>query len=271
MMPREEGVVRPTVTDRTPKLGPHAIFAATGADLQTLRRNLKLPDTKRLYLSGIYYDANNLKSPALVGPMMGAASAVMVLETLRVWGVRSIVFVGWCGSLSTQLRIGDILLPDSAIVDEGTSPHYDQKTGAIVYPHGNLCDQIKKLLQKRQVAHCVGCIWSTDGIFRETPTQIKKFQNRGALAVEMEFSALCSAAEFYALPFAALMIVSDELSTLQWRPGFKQKEFKHARIAVCDFLTEKYRSLDHDGYCAVGGTTREIQSKLSQRKPTDQR
>jgi purine-nucleoside phosphorylase len=255
MMPREEGVVRPTATDHTPKLGPLAIFAATGADLQTLRRNLKLPDTRHLYLSGIYYDSNNLKSPALVGPMMGAASAVMVLETLRVWGVRTIVFVGWCGSISTQLCTGDILLPDSAVVDEGTSPHYGQETGAIVYPHDKLCDLLSKSLLKRQIVHCAGRVWSTDGIFRETPTQIKKFQNKGALAVEMEVSALCSAAEFYALSFAALLIVSDELSILQWRPGFKDKVFKQARIAVCNFLTERYRSLDHDGYCAVSGRT----------------
>lgn len=255
MIPLEEGVVRPTATDYTPKLGPFAIFAATEADLQTLRRNLKLPDTRHLFLSRIYYDANDLKSPVLVGPMMGAASAVMVLETLRVWGVQTIVFVGWCGSISTRLHTGEVLLPDSAVVDEGTSLHYGQETGAIVYPHDKLCDLLKKSLHTHQISHCAGRVWSTDGIFRETPTKIEKFQKKGALAVEMEVSALCSAAEFYALSFVALLIVSDELFTLQWRPGFKDKMFKQARIAVCDFLTERYRSLHHDGYCGVGGPT----------------
>ena len=255
MMHGEDGVVRPIATGHTPKLGPLAIIVATGTDLQILRRNLKLPDTRRLYLSGLYYDSTDLKSPALVGPLMGAACAVMVLETLRAWGVQSIVFVGWCGSISSQLRTGDILLPDGAIVDEGTSLHYGQKTGSIVNPDGKLCDRLNKSLQESKITYCMGLVWSTDGIFRETPTQIKKFQSRGALAVEMELSALCSAAGFYALSFAALLIVSDELFTLQWRPGFKDKAFKQARNTVCNFLTERYRSLDHDGYSGAGGKT----------------
>jgi purine-nucleoside phosphorylase len=179
----------------------------------------------------------------------------MVLEMLRAWGAQTIVFVGWCGSISGRLRTGDILIPVDAVVDEGTSLHYGQEIGAIVHPNGDLCDSLSKSMLKGKIAHCKGRVWSTDGIFRETPTQIKKFQNKGAAAVEMELSALCSAAKFYALSFAALLIVSDELFTLQWRPGFKDKAFKQARRAVCNFLTERYRSLDHDGYCGVGGAT----------------
>lgn len=238
MMPRQEGVVRPVATARSPQLGPLAIIAATGSDLQILRRNLNLSDERRLYLSTLHYDSTDLTSPALVGPVMGAACAVMVLETLRAWGVHTIVFLGWCGSIDSRLRTGDLLLPDSAIVDEGTSPHYGRETGATVHPHGKLCGELSQSLKKSKIAHRRGRVWSTDGIFRETPAQINKFRNQGALAVEMELSALCSAADFYALSFAAVLVVSDELFTMEWQPGFKDKLFIRARTRVCHFLTE---------------------------------
>jgi hypothetical protein len=45
---------------------------------------------------------------------------------------------------------------------------------------------------------------------------------------------------------AALLIVSDELFTLEWRPGFKEKRFKKSRTAVCELLTDSYRRLNHD-------------------------
>lgn len=250
----EDGIVQPVCTRHTPRLGPLAIIAATDEDFHILRQNLGLPDSRKLFLSGLCLDAADSGSPVLVGPLMGAPYAVMVLETLRAWGVQTLFFLGWCGSISSDLRSGDILLPDSAIIDEGTSLHYEQYSGDIVRPSAGLCDTLIKTLQQSKLAHRKGRVWSTDAIFRETPSKIKKFQKQGALAVEMELSALCSAARFYGLSFAALLIVSDELFTLQWRPGFKDKVFKQSRTAVCSLLSEIHRSLDHDGYQRAGRT-----------------
>lgn len=234
----EDGIVQPVCTDGTPRLGPFAIMVATDADVQALRRNLNMPDSRDLYLSRLHYNASQPELPALVGPLMGAPYAVMILETLRAWGVRTILFSGWCGAISKDASIGDILLPDSAVIDEGTSPHYKQLPGVVVHPRKELHQLLCKSLQDEAVSYTVGRIWSTDGIFRETPSKVRKFQELGCLAVEMEISALFSAARFYKLSLAAILIVSDELASMQWKPGFKNKEFKEARQKVCHLVTD---------------------------------
>jgi purine-nucleoside phosphorylase len=74
-----------------------------------------------------------------------------------------------------------------------------------------------------------GAVWTTDGVFRETPSKVRSFRDKGAVAVEMEFSALLSAAVFYRLSLTGVMVVSDELFTGKWRPGFKENAFALAR------------------------------------------
>jgi len=242
----EDGIVRPVFTDRSPRLGPVAIMVATAADFEVLHKRLILPDGRKLFLSRIAFDAHDPRAPSLVGPLMGAPYAVMVFETLAAWGVQTVLFLGWCGSVNSSLRNGDIVLPDSAIVDEGTSLHYHQVTGAIVRPHAEPFEALQQALIQRQANHCAGRVWSTDGIFRETPAQISKFKAQGAVAVEMEVSALFSSAQFYDLTMAALLVVSDELFDDQWRPGFKTEMFKASRLLACDLLTDICRRVNHD-------------------------
>lgn len=242
----EEGIVRPVTNDRTPRLGPLVIMVATEGDCKILRRSMGLPDQRPLFLSRIHYNSADQSQPALVGPVIGAPYAGMVLETLRSWGASSIVFYGWCGSISKAYRIGDILIPDSAIVDEGTSLHYLQAPGATVRPHGGVYGQLGKTLHRQAISHKTGRVWSTDGIFRETPSRVEKFKKRGCVAVEMELSALFSISKYYELSLAALLVVSDELFDMQWRPGFKDEKFKSSKRLVHEILLERHGSLFHE-------------------------
>jgi purine-nucleoside phosphorylase len=242
----EDGIVRPICNQDTPVLGPLAIIAATSPDFHFLQQKLSLPETRTLFFSTINYDASDSTAPTLVGPFMGAPYAVMLLETLHAWGVRTIFFVGWCGSITSRFCNGDILLPDSAVVDEGTSLHYGQHTGAIVRPDDRLLEGLQKEIGRMDIAYGSGRVWTTDGVFRETPRQIKKYKALGAVAVEMELSALFSTAQYYRLSMAALLVVSDELFSLQWRPGFKEKRFQRSRKTVCEFLWNMVGSMNHD-------------------------
>ena len=60
----------------------------------------------------------------LTAPALGAPYAVMVLEKLMVLGARMVLALGWCGSLQSQLSIGDLVLPTATVSTEGTSGHY---------------------------------------------------------------------------------------------------------------------------------------------------
>lgn len=246
MIPADKGIVQPISDRRTPKLGSVAVMAATQADFEELRRHLGLPRQRNLFLSRLCYCEDDDTKPSLVGPVMGAPYAAMLLETLYAWGVEKLIFYGWCGSIDSQIRSGDIILPDSAIIDEGTSAHYHKETGATVHPNGALRSVLSDACDNRSIRQSSGRIWTTDGIFRETPERVERFQSEGAVGVDMELSALCSVALFHDLPLAAVLVVSDELFDLQWRPGFKQPEFKVSRARVCETLVEIIKDGFHE-------------------------
>ncbi len=240
-MTHENAIVRPVRTKRTPVLGPLAVMAASDGDVQILRKELALTDSFPLYMSRLYYNRADPAIPAVVGPFMGAPYAVMLLEILRAWGTQKTFFIGCCGSTDQRVGIGDIIVPSGAWIDEGTSVHYGQCGDEAVRTDDTLRGLLQQGLVQRNANFHSGLIWSTDAIFRETRTQIHKYQQLGALAVEMELSALLSAAAFYALPLAAILTVSDELFTFQWRTGFKSDAFKQSRLTACSLITDLLR------------------------------
>lgn len=246
MIPPDQGIVQPVRSKRTPELGPVAIMAATEADFQDLRRQLDLPERRKLFLSQLCYGTNDHGKPSLVGPVMGAPYAAMLQETLYAWGMQNLIFFGWCGSISSRYRSGDIIVPDGAIIDEGTSLHYRQGTGAEVQPNAEQRSALEKALDDQSIEHRNGRIWTTDGIFRETPDRVQRFRAEGAVGVDMELSALISVAMFHNLPIAAVLAVSDELFDLQWRPGFSKAEFRASRGKICDLLSQIDGNMFHE-------------------------
>ena len=223
-----EGIVQPIVTDRTPRIGPLGIMAATGTDLPALMAALALEKgrSRSLYMSQLHIRDDGV---FLSGPFMGAPYAVMLLETLVAWGAREILFLGWCGSISPDVRIGDILVPTLAWIDEGTSRAYTPQAGPTARPAEDLTRSITAWLEKEGISFHQGAIWTTDAIFRETPDKVKHYQDQGALAVEMELSAMFTVSAFLGVSFSAVLVVSDDLSGLSWNPGFKDRRFAENR------------------------------------------
>ena len=244
-MTEEEGIVQPVKGKSAPDLGRWAILVATYADFAELCRLLgREPDeARRLYTSRLVLKEGE---PALVGPMVGASYAAMVLETLIVWGARRFVFVGWCGTLVPTLPVGGLLLPNEALIDEGTSAHY-RIAGATAdgrcRPSERMQRAVAAALRNTGAEWQEGIVWSTDGIFRETPSQVRRHRRKGAVAVEMEASALFSVARFRGVEVGAAMVVSDDLSTLTWRHGFRDPRFMQGRQALCEGIADLCRTI----------------------------
>jgi purine-nucleoside phosphorylase len=79
-----------------------------------------------------------------------------------------------------------------------------------------------------------GLVWSTDAPFRETVGKVVKYQKAGALAVDMEISALYTVAAFRSILVAAALVVSDDLSSLTWVHGFREPGFGRARAVMVE-------------------------------------
>lgn len=187
--------------------------------------------SRKLYLSDIYIGDFKGTQIAIAGPMLGAPQAILILERMIAMGARHFIATGWCGSLQTHVRIGDIVLPADAISEEGTSQHYP-KCAATPSPH--LQQSIERVLETSGMPVHHGTVWTTDAPFRETVSKVKKFQSEGVLAVEMETSALFTVAAYRGIDLAVVLVVSDDLSEFKWRHGFREPVFKEARQKAVD-------------------------------------
>lgn len=236
-------IVKPIPPKRAPLPGSLAIMVATAGDMRNLRKRLGIPaePVTRLFASQLLLQNNRGRGLSIVGPFVGAPYATMILETLVVCGVERVVFFGWCGGVSPQVEIGDIVLPDQAIIDEGTSCHYQSGTGdgrcqtgvdGYAEPAASVTDRLRKGLETERVKFHEGAIWSTDAIFRETAEKVKYYQERGALAVEMEVSALFAAGRFHNIAVGGILAVSDSVAGYTWRQGFKDPRFQTTRQTI---------------------------------------
>ncbi len=228
-----DAIIQPRRGRSAPRLGPAAVLAATGPDLGRLRDRLGFgADPGRpLHISRLYTASESFPGLSLAGPMVGAPYAVMVAETLIAWGARSLMFIGWCGAIDATVAIGDLVLATSAFIDEGTSRHYlpAPRASAASSP---LALRVADCCAAAQIDVHAGAVWTTDAPYRETPEQVRDYRRRGALAVEMEVSALYTVAAFRRAEAAALLVVSDDLSSLTWAPGFKDPRFARGRDAA---------------------------------------
>ena len=234
----DTAIVKPLKTANTPEIGPLAVMISTTTDWRYLLqlKNREPHRLRTLFTSQLLCGSGLPPAWSMVGPMVGAPYAAMVLETLIAWGAERVLFMGWCGSISADVRIGDIVLPTAAIVDEGTSPHYQDGADKTVSPDDGMLDQIRIALNENELPYLRTSVWSTDAIFRETPEKVKFHQANAVGAVDMETSALFSVGRFRNISVASVLVVSDDLSSLQWRPGFKDPHFTESRIAVCEVI-----------------------------------
>lgn len=239
--PTFDAIVNPVITQNTPDAGEVAVLVSSTSDLKPLLRSLEEtgPVAERsLFMSRHYLGTCGAGRVSLVGPIMGAPYAVALLDTLVAWGVKQILFLGWCGSTSSQVAIGDIIVPDQAFIDEGTSRHYGQEQASVRCPPGKLPERVLTALEQAGSSNHRGAVWTTDAIYRETEQQVRRFQKKGALAVEMEVSALFSAAQFRGVDICSVLVTSDCLHDMQWQPGFRDRRFPAGRQAAVTAIRE---------------------------------
>ncbi len=212
--------------------------AEAASALTTLRK--KGGKKRKLFHSGLVVAPEEEFFAA--GPAIGAPMAVLTLEKLVVLGVKRLVLCGWCGAVASELRIGDIIVPELAEAGEGTSPYYPAPRP--LRPHHGLRRELLDLLQERGLAAAGGTLWSTDAPYREERTTLARLHHQhGVVAVDMEFSALCAVAAFRGIALAAVLVVSDELTGAAWRPGFSIPLFLRQTSAVLTALLDQAGNL----------------------------
>ena len=192
-MPEDRAIIHPVKGKTSPDPGHLAVLVSTAADLNVLCQAVEVDPrvSHRLFTSRMHTGFDTRQRPfSLIGPIIGAPYAVMLLETLIVWGARQFIYFGWCGTLAAEVSIGDVVLPTAAAIDEGTSRHYLHEPTGYSRPAPPVAGEIRRACRDTKHRFHEGPVWSTDAIFRETRDKVSHYQDQGVLAVEMELSAL---------------------------------------------------------------------------------
>jgi uridine phosphorylase len=243
----EGAVIEPRRGSREEPGAPVAIMACAEADRRGLcRRAAATTGRARQVCNARFLEVTHEgRILTVAGPILGAPQAVLVLEKLIALGSRTIIVLGWCGSLQACLRIGDWLMPTGARSEEGTSAHYPT-AAADFAPDADLCARLEAFCERRGHPLQAGPVWSTDAPFRETAAKVRSYAAEGLMAVEMEMSALFRVAVYREVRLTGLLVVSDELFTLKWRPGFRSTRFRNSRRRAAALLLDFCASLPPD-------------------------
>ncbi len=152
---------------------------------------------------GIYYSG------------VGAPLAVLCFEQAIGYGFKRFVACGGAGVLKKNIQVGKIIIPSSALRDEGTSYHYHPPERII-----EMDDMAVKVLENEMktdgTPYIVGRTWTTDAPFRETKNKIKQRIDEGCIAVDMECSAFIATARFRNVKFGQYLYAGDDLSGEEW-------------------------------------------------------
>ena len=146
---------------------------------------------------------------------VGAPASAAMLEDVFLMGVEKVIVFGTCGVLQKDIDDCSIIIPDSAVRDEGTSYHYAPSSDEIKV-NEKYMGTFTNLMDELHIKYTVGKTWSTDAIYRETVDKVKRRKERGCICVDMECSADAAVAQFREKDLIQFFYAADNLDAEQW-------------------------------------------------------
>jgi uridine phosphorylase len=222
--PMHDAVIEPRhVRTRLDDAPEHAVLCLFGEVIERLARD----DAPVLWelsaahgVHPVYEITVGSRPVAVFHPGVGAPLAGAFFEEAIACGCRKFVGIGMAGALIPDVLIGHVVVPTSAVRDEGTSYHYRAAAREAV-PTPEAVAAIEEILVRRSVPYVTGKTWTTDAPFRETRRKVERRVAEGCLTVEMEASALFSIAAFREVQIGMILLTSDSLAGEEWdKSGF---------------------------------------------------
>ncbi len=146
---------------------------------------------------------------------VGAPLAAGLLDEVICYGCRSFIACGGAGVLDREIAVGHVVVPVSAVRDEGTSYHY-MPPSREVEPSPRAVEAIERTLIERSVPYVKGKTWTTDAFYRETPAKVALRKAEGCVTVEMEAAAFFAVAQFRNVTFGQMLYGGDDVSGEEW-------------------------------------------------------
>ena len=152
---------------------------------------------------------------ALFNSYVGSAGCVGLLEEIFAMGVEKLVMFGTCGVLDPDIEDCSVIIPTSAVRDEGTSYHYAPPSDEIEV-NRKYTDDFRRILDSHGCRYTQGKVWTTDALYRETREKIRRRRESGCICVDMECSAVAALAAFRGKDVFQFFYAADNLGAEEW-------------------------------------------------------
>lgn len=152
---------------------------------------------------------------ALFMSRVGAPACTVAYEEVLAMGLEKLIMFGTCGVLDRNIDDLAIIIPSSAIRDEGTSYHY-MKASEEITVNEKYVSEFIDILSANNVSYVKGKVWTTDAPYRETRAKVLKRKEQGCVCVDMECSAMNAVAKFRNKDLFQFFYAADNLDSAKW-------------------------------------------------------
>ncbi|MDF2631780.1 MAG: udp1 [Caproiciproducens sp.] len=170
---------------------PYAILPGDPKRVDRIKEYLtdvKEIDFNREYksISGTYKSVRVMA----VSTGIGGASTGIAVEELHNIGVKTMIRIGSCGALQPEIKLGDLILINGAVRDDGASKTYIDPIYPAVPDTELLLCTMEAAAEQSFRSH-VGKARSHDSFYTDEEDQIDRFWgSKGVLGADMETAAL---------------------------------------------------------------------------------
>lgn len=171
---------------------------------------------------------------ALFMSKVGAPACTICYEEVLVMGLEKLIMFGTCGVLNKEIEDLAIIIPTSAMRDEGTSYHYLEASDEIEV-NTKYKEEFKKILEEHNYSYIEGKSWTTDAPYRETRDKVLKRKENGCICVDMECASMSAVAKFREKDLFQFFYAADNLDNVKWEDrslGNDAKLSEKERIAL---------------------------------------
>lgn len=171
---------------------------------------------------------------------VGCPACAGNLEYFAAAGLTKVMFCGGGGVLDKNINVGELLVVEGAIRDEGFSYRYIEPS-RYIYTDKAVTKRVTDYLDQHKISYITGLTWTTDAMFRETKALIEQRKSEGAKIVEMEQAGCIAIAQFHKFDYAAIIYGGDDVSQDEWdtRSWDKRKGIRYNLVMLCCELVKE--------------------------------
>ena len=163
-----------------------------------------------LTMTGVY---NGVPISA-VSTGIGCPSAAIAVEELANIGAKVLIRVGTCGALREEIKVGDLIIPNRALRQDGTTKEYvDSKKQAI--PDDDVYNKLIQAAEKLDYRYFTGVNRTHDAFYEPIDNflnlqKLPEYEQGDLISSEMECSAVFLVGGFRSIKTGAVLAVNTE-------------------------------------------------------------